>query len=1085
MKMRFNKVRKWLAALLALVLLAAALPASADSGFAAVVTAKSMALYANASLTQQFATLSQRDVVHVNAFSGNVAHVTNKYGVSGYAKVSDMVAVDAIAREAYVNENTRVYEDYNTNSNFTTLAKGTAVDVIAVAGEWALIEKNSIGGYTYARYLTYTNGENAGGVAPTAAPTAAPTTAPAPTDSIPGIVVRPNTPVYANPSTSAQQIGVLVSDARVNVCAVQGEWALIELSGNYGYCQVINLGPAEVLSEYVTGTVLQNCPVYSDPRTNSTQYFTLTAGSKVNIHFVAGDWAFVSQNGNYGYCASACVTEGSAPTAAPTTAPAPTDSIPGIVVRPNTPVYANPSTSAQQIGVLVSDARVNVCAVQGEWALIELSGNYGYCQVINLGPAEVLSEYVTGTVLQNCPVYSDPRTNSTQYFTLTAGSKVNIHFVAGDWAFVSQNGNYGYCASACVTEGSAPTAAPTTAPAPTDSIPGIVVRPNTPVYANPSTSAQQIGVLVSDARVNVCAVQGEWALIELSGNYGYCQVINLGPEEVLSEYVTGTVLQNCAVYSDPRTNSTQYFTLTSGSKVNIHFVAGDWAFVSQNGNYGYCASACVTEGSAPTATPDPTLPVSIPGIVVTETLDVYEQPSTSANKLGTILYGTIVNVMGISGDWAYIELNGHYGFCAVAALMPYGGTIPTPTPSQTPGGTTPGEGYYWETFSATVIASGVKFYASDSTSAASVDVPLGTNVTVGAYNTQWAYVDISGVKGFIQISGLSRGEYGELKSGSSGSAVQSLETALLMLGYLDSNPGTSYTSYTEAAVRLFQQACGMSQTGIADQATQRVLYGGHAPSSDLLNHTYSSGDSGTNVGRIQLRLLALGYLSKTASVDGDYGTNTANAVRLFQQANGLTVNGSVDSSTLRLLYSPSAAPLPDGQMPADQGGTGGGGKEPDGTGQSNNSTTMVDGLKSTTSSYSSSMSDAEKYEYVIYVAQNQLGKPYVYGATGTSSYDCSGLTYYSFRKIGVTLPRTAQSQGYDDDFRQVSSVSDLQRGDLVFFNTVSDSDQCDHTGIYLGDGWFIHASSGSGRVVVSTLASGYYNRVFSWGRRVL
>ena len=85
----------------------------------------------------------------------------------------------------------------------------------------------------------------------------------------------------------------------------------------------------------------------------------------------------------------------------------------------------------------------------------------------------------------------------------------------------------------------------------------------------------------------------------------------------------------------------------------------------------------------------------------------------------------------------------------------------------------------------------------------------------------------------------------------------------------------------------------------------------------------------------------------------------------------------------------------------------------------------------------------------------------------------------------MTLPRTAQSQGYDDDFRQVSSVSDLQRGDLVFFNTVSDSDQCDHTGIYLGDGWFIHASSGSGRVVVSTLASGYYTRVFSWGRRVL
>ncbi|MGN1007103.1 MAG: NlpC/P60 family protein [Aristaeellaceae bacterium] len=44
---------------------------------------------------------------------------------------------------------------------------------------------------------------------------------------------------------------------------------------------------------------------------------------------------------------------------------------------------------------------------------------------------------------------------------------------------------------------------------------------------------------------------------------------------------------------------------------------------------------------------------------------------------------------------------------------------------------------------------------------------------------------------------------------------------------------------------------------------------------------------------------------------------------------------------------------------------------------------------------------------------------------------------------------------------------------------------CDHTGIYLGSNMFIHASSGAGKVIVSDLSSGYYNRVFSWGRRVL
>ena len=146
---------------------------------------------------------------------------------------------------------------------------------------------------------------------------------------------------------------------------------------------------------------------------------------------------------------------------------------------------------------------------------------------------------------------------------------------------------------------------------------------------------------------------------------------------------------------------------------------------------------------------------------------------------------------------------------------------------------------------------------------------------------------------------------------------------------------------------------------------------------------------------------------------------------------------------------------------------------------------MPAGLESTTSSYNSSMSNAQKLEHVIYVAQNQLGKKYVFGATGTATFDCSGLTQYCFKQIGVTLKRTAYAEGYNDERPKISGVSGLRRGDLVFFNTVSDGDLCDHTGIYLGSSMFIHASSGAGKVIVSNLSSGYYNRVFSWGRRVL
>ena len=128
--------------------------------------------------------------------------------------------------------------------------------------------------------------------------------------------------------------------------------------------------------------------------------------------------------------------------------------------------------------------------------------------------------------------------------------------------------------------------------------------------------------------------------------------------------------------------------------------------------------------------------------------------------------------------------------------------------------------------------------------------------------------------------------------------------------------------------------------------------------------------------------------------------------------------------------------------------------------------------------------NADKLEYVISIAQSKLGKPYVYGSFGPDSFDCSGFTTYCFRQINIELKHSAYTQGYDTTFAQVG-LSQLKRGDLVYFNTVNDNDLSDHAGLYLGNGKFIHASSSGGKVIISTLASGYYSRVFSWGRRVL
>ena len=143
-------------------------------------------------------------------------------------------------------------------------------------------------------------------------------------------------------------------------------------------------------------------------------------------------------------------------------------------------------------------------------------------------------------------------------------------------------------------------------------------------------------------------------------------------------------------------------------------------------------------------------------------------------------------------------------------------------------------------------------------------------------------------------------------------------------------------------------------------------------------------------------------------------------------------------------------------------------------------------LQSATSQYSSGMSNAQKLEYVIYVAQNLVGRPYDSDPNIPYSFDCSRFVKYCFAQAEIDVPASSQTQGYDDSYTKISAAGNLKRGDIVCFNTNSaDNDLCDHTGIYLGSGYFIHASSGAGKVIVSTLSSGYYKNTFTWGRRVL
>jgi cell wall-associated NlpC family hydrolase len=99
----------------------------------------------------------------------------------------------------------------------------------------------------------------------------------------------------------------------------------------------------------------------------------------------------------------------------------------------------------------------------------------------------------------------------------------------------------------------------------------------------------------------------------------------------------------------------------------------------------------------------------------------------------------------------------------------------------------------------------------------------------------------------------------------------------------------------------------------------------------------------------------------------------------------------------------------------------------------------------------------------VNTALAQVGDRYVYGATGPNSFDCSGLTSFSYKAAGISLPRTSKAQS---TFGTPVSKGNLQPGDLVFFYS-----PVSHVAMYIGNGQIVHALNSSKPVQVMKLDS--------------
>lgn len=116
------------------------------------------------------------------------------------------------------------------------------------------------------------------------------------------------------------------------------------------------------------------------------------------------------------------------------------------------------------------------------------------------------------------------------------------------------------------------------------------------------------------------------------------------------------------------------------------------------------------------------------------------------------------------------------------------------------------------------------------------------------------------------------------------------------------------------------------------------------------------------------------------------------------------------------------------------------------------------------------------------MARSYVGYKYVYGGSNPSTgFDCSGLVYYICGQLGYSVNRTADNQIYNG---VAVDKANLQPGDLVFFTNYKTNKGIGHVGIYIGNNQFVHASTPTTGVIVSSLSDASYVNRYVGARRI-
>lgn len=285
-----------------------------------------------------------------------------------------------------------------------------------------------------------------------------------------------------------------------------------------------------------------------------------------------------------------------------------------------------------------------------------------------------------------------------------------------------------------------------------------------------------------------------------------------------------------------------------------------------------------------------------------------------------------------------------------------------------------------------------------------------------------------------------------LKDGMTHEDIKILQEHLIHLNYLElDNTTTYYGEQTTNAIKEFQKSQGLKADGIFGPDTYKALTKVMEIEPLKYNGILKEGMNSEDVKKLQKSLKFLGFLDIDECTTY-FGQETKQALMDFQKIHNLKVDGIAGAETIRILNEALSGNKHRNKIASANRG---------------------------------SLSNQSLGQDIISTAKKYIGTPH--SSRNSNGFDCSGFTSHVYKQHGINISRSSAGQASDGEY---VSKDNLEIGDLVIFNGTYKSGPS-HTGIYIGDGKFIHTSSSKGVMISDLNSDSYWSKRFYCGRRVL